>query len=275
MIQKTRIFITLAITVTLIFCVFLSGCHQHNYSKTVVQPTCTETGYTQYVCAACGDSYKEDYIDALGHNYFETKVSATCISKGYTLHKCARCSNSYRDNETSSYGNHVGVGKCTTCGEDFFELIKERCIQNDQYGVGMYWIYLDDVYEDGYRISPNICYDPGEVSDEKGIKWQISLKKEGESGDVTLIIKISKIDGYYDYTAFSMKSIVTFIHGTIQASSLSKLSSLPYTPNSNSYSENDALSHLACTLAQAMVICANQYFDESGLQITSANLGFN
>ncbi len=267
--QKTRIFITLAITTLLIFGVFLSGCHKHNYSKTVVQPTCTEKGYTQYTCAACGDSYQEDFVDALGHNYAETKVAATCTSKGYTLHGCTRCSNSYRDNETSNYGNHTGVGKCTECGTDFYELIKERCIQNNKYAVGGYWIYLDDEYEDGFRFSPSIHYHPSE-----GIKWQISLQEEGESGSIALIITINEIDGYYDYTAFSMNYFVTFIDGTIRASSLSKLSSLTYEPNSNSHSENDALSHLACTLAQAMVICVNQYFEENGLQITAANFGF-
>ena len=165
--------------------------------------------------------------------------------------------------------------KCATCGEDFYELIKERCIQNNKYGVGMYWIYLDDVQEDGFTISPCICYDTGKIAGQECIKWQISMEEEGKSGSVTLIIKIDKIDGYYDYTAMSMNSIVTSIDGAIDVSSLSKLSSFTYTPNSNSYSVNNALAHLACTLAQAMVICADQYFAENGLQITSANLGFN
>ena len=40
--------------------------HTHAYSAVVTEPTCTERGYTTYVCD-CGDSYVADYTDALGH----------------------------------------------------------------------------------------------------------------------------------------------------------------------------------------------------------------
>ena len=40
----------------------------HTYTPTVTAPTCTEQGYTTYTCA-CGDSYVDDYVEALGHNY--------------------------------------------------------------------------------------------------------------------------------------------------------------------------------------------------------------
>ena len=42
--------------------------HTHSYTAVVTAPTCTEGGYTTYTCA-CGDSYVNDHIDALGHNY--------------------------------------------------------------------------------------------------------------------------------------------------------------------------------------------------------------
>lgn len=46
----------------------------HNYSTiNVVEPTCTEKGYTEHICV-CGDSYKDTYVDASGHNY----VNGTC-----------------------------------------------------------------------------------------------------------------------------------------------------------------------------------------------------
>ena len=37
---------------------------EHKYSKNVVDSTCTEKGYTTYTCNKCGDSYKDDYVNA-------------------------------------------------------------------------------------------------------------------------------------------------------------------------------------------------------------------
>lgn len=42
--------------------------HTHNYSEQVIQPTCTEKGYTLHTCS-CGDSYKDTYVNAIGHDY--------------------------------------------------------------------------------------------------------------------------------------------------------------------------------------------------------------
>ena len=41
----------------------------HSYIKNVVAPTCTEQGYTIYKCKNCGDTYKDDYVKALGHDF--------------------------------------------------------------------------------------------------------------------------------------------------------------------------------------------------------------
>ena len=42
--------------------------HTHRYTETVTPPTCTEQGYTTCTCT-CGDSYRRDFVDALGHSY--------------------------------------------------------------------------------------------------------------------------------------------------------------------------------------------------------------
>lgn len=42
--------------------------HQHSYTSNIIAPTCTEQGYTEHTCA-CGDNYKDTYVDATGHNY--------------------------------------------------------------------------------------------------------------------------------------------------------------------------------------------------------------
>ena len=74
--------------------------HTHDYSKAVVDSTCTEKGYTKYTCS-CGDSYTASYKDPLGHNYKVTVVEPTVNQRGYTLHECKRCGYSYKDNYTN------------------------------------------------------------------------------------------------------------------------------------------------------------------------------
>ena len=64
----------------------------HNYTAVVTNPTCTEQGYTTYTCS-CGDSYVDDYVNALGHDFGEWEVTtpATCTSKGVETRYCSRC----------------------------------------------------------------------------------------------------------------------------------------------------------------------------------------
>lgn len=50
----------------------------HSYVDTVTAPTCEEGGCTTHVCSACGDSYVDDYTDALGHNY----MGGVCLNCG-------------------------------------------------------------------------------------------------------------------------------------------------------------------------------------------------
>ena len=66
--------------------------HTHDYTVTVVAPTCTTLGYTVYDCA-CGHSYRVDYIDQTGHrwNSGEVTVSRTCTTDGIITYTCTLC----------------------------------------------------------------------------------------------------------------------------------------------------------------------------------------
>ena len=66
--------------------------HTHSYTDVVTEPTCTEQGYTTHTCA-CGDSYKDSYVAALGHDpVLKNAREATCTEAGYTGDKvCQRC----------------------------------------------------------------------------------------------------------------------------------------------------------------------------------------
>ena len=66
--------------------------HEHSYDAVVTAPTCTEKGYTTHTCA-CGDSYVDTYVDALGHAWDEGKVTkpATEAEDGVKAFTCTRC----------------------------------------------------------------------------------------------------------------------------------------------------------------------------------------
>ncbi len=78
----------------------------HAYAKgEIVAPTCTEEGYTVYICQSCGDSYQADKTAAVGHNYISEEVEASCTEGGYTVYECTRCGNSYESEGTSALGH--------------------------------------------------------------------------------------------------------------------------------------------------------------------------
>ena len=126
----------------------------HHHNAVVTAPTCTAKGYTTHTCA-CGDSYIDNYIDALGHNtvHHDAKAATctekgwaaydtcsrcnystykeiaatghhhnavvtapTCTAQGYTTHTCTACGNSYKDSYTNALGHNYATGKCTRCG---------------------------------------------------------------------------------------------------------------------------------------------------------------
>ena len=67
--------------------------HEHSYTAVVTPPTCTEKGYTTHTCA-CGESYVDTYVDALGHAWDNGKVTKepTATETGIRTFTCTRCS---------------------------------------------------------------------------------------------------------------------------------------------------------------------------------------
>ena len=97
--------------------------HTHIFNETVKAPTCTEVGYTTYICATCGNSYSDNYVNALGHDYQGTVTAPTCIKAGYTTYTCSRCGDSYVEDEVEAMGHNYVVdfskkGTCTIDGYD-------------------------------------------------------------------------------------------------------------------------------------------------------------
>ena len=68
--------------------------HSHSYTKNVIAPTCTVSGYTVYTCE-CGDTYNSDEVAVLNHSYTSVATAPTCTDEGYTTYTCTGCSDTY------------------------------------------------------------------------------------------------------------------------------------------------------------------------------------
>ena len=89
--------------------------HIHSYTTQVVAPTCTEQGYTIYTCS-CGDTYNDNYVNALGHTEVVDKaVAPTCTVKGKAEGKhCSVCNKVLvAQTEVAALGHKWDSGKVT------------------------------------------------------------------------------------------------------------------------------------------------------------------
>ena len=96
--------------------------HKHSYKAVVTAPTCTEKGYTTHTCA-CGDSYVDTYVDALGHAWDSGKVTKepTETETGVKTFTCTRCGETKTETipkltHEHSYKDVVTAPTCTAKG---------------------------------------------------------------------------------------------------------------------------------------------------------------
>jgi len=96
--------------------------HTHSYKDVVTAPTCTEKGYTTHTCA-CGESYVDTYVDALGHSWDSGKVTKqpTETETGIRTYACTRCGETKTETipkltHEHSYKAVVTVPTCTAKG---------------------------------------------------------------------------------------------------------------------------------------------------------------
>ncbi len=117
--------------------VSISEC-EHAYEKTVITPTCTAGGYSEYVCSICGDKYVDERKPANGHEFTLVTVQPTCTDKGFTTHYCTVCGYQYSDEYTDAFGHAYmdtvyaptctdrGYTEhtCSVCGDEYKDDIK-------------------------------------------------------------------------------------------------------------------------------------------------------
>ena len=137
--------------------------HEHSYTAVVTAPTCTEKGYTTHTCA-CGDSYVDTYVDALGHAWDNGKVTKepTETETGVKTFTCTRCGETKTETipkltHEHSYNAVVTAPTCTEKG-----YTTHTCACGDSY-VDTYVDALGHAWDNG-----KVTKEPTET--ETGVK---------------------------------------------------------------------------------------------------------
>ncbi len=106
-------------------------CDVHDYKAVVTEPTCTEQGYTTYICTKCNDSYVDNYTNALGHDFGEWKLTtpATCTESGVETRYCSRC-NVTQTRDVDKSVHVFGEWKITTAPTTISDGVKTRYCKN-------------------------------------------------------------------------------------------------------------------------------------------------
>lgn len=93
-----------------------TGTIPHSYTEKVTAPTCTDEGYTTFTCTVCGDTYKDNYVDANGHTEGAWRVTtaATCTDTGIETNKCSVCNADWKTRSIAAEGHDSGKWTVTT-----------------------------------------------------------------------------------------------------------------------------------------------------------------
>ena len=136
---------------------------EHNYTETATVPTCKDKGYTTYTCE-CGDSYVDDYVDALGHSFgeWEENVPATCTQKGEELRCCSRCDEIESKSIPMLEHNYTETITAPTCEDEGYTTYTCEC--GDSYNAD----YVDAA---GHTAGEWIVISPATTT-QTGIKTQ-------------------------------------------------------------------------------------------------------
>lgn len=94
----------------------------HFIKEQVVLPTCTEEGYTLYVCNCCQTTEKREIISPIGHQFTTSEKEPTCIISGGLHHTCLVCGYTYITDEQLPEGHLyesrvIRPATCTQNGE--------------------------------------------------------------------------------------------------------------------------------------------------------------
>lgn len=121
------------------------GDHIAQFADTVVDPTCTEQGYTHHVCSVKGCTYApvdDTYVAATDHTWVKTQTNPpACTEQGTVFYKCSACG-ATRTEKIAALGHDLSrcdlvpdatctqpgraVGTCARCGVKIDEVIPAK-----------------------------------------------------------------------------------------------------------------------------------------------------
>ncbi|MGN0529373.1 MAG: transglutaminase domain-containing protein [Eubacterium sp.] len=95
---------------------------RHTFIANVIEPTCTEDGHINYICAICNYTETEIYEGKLGHSFknYTDDDNATCTENGTKTAKCERCdaTDSVEIADSRLGHNYESVVTEPTCTQD-------------------------------------------------------------------------------------------------------------------------------------------------------------
>ena len=151
--------------------------HTHSYTDVVTKPTCTEMGYTTHTCA-CGESYKDRYVDALGHKYENGK--------------CIRCGEADPNADKPSENPFTDV-----TSEKYFYAPVMWAVNHDPQITGG--------YTDGTFRPQNTCTRAQIVT----FIWRAAGKPAAPAGTVNTFTDVSATSYYYEAVMWAVANGIT------------------------------------------------------------------
>lgn len=163
--------------------------HEHTMKKHVVQPTCTEQGYTEYRCVnkaglPCGEHYivEGSRTPVLGHDYsgdsgITTIIEPTCTTTGLKEYHCTRCGDTYTEilsqlgHDYELQADKSKEPDCTQPGSEYYvcgrckdvKLVRKPALGHD-WGD---WIVDQQETDQADGLKHRICKTCGERQDAK------------------------------------------------------------------------------------------------------------
>ena len=90
--------------------------HSYGIWYNTQEPTCTQSGIKRRDCTAC-NHYETEAVPVMEHQYNAVVTAPDCVDQGYTTYSCA-CGNSYVDSFVDALGHNYESGACTRCGQE-------------------------------------------------------------------------------------------------------------------------------------------------------------
>ncbi len=173
----------------------------HKYVDTVVDPTCTESGYTLHKCSACGDSYKDTYTLPADHNYIsKVTKAATCTTSGVRTYLCTECGDTYTETitatghqyevrvvapttESQGYTEHT----CSVCGDSYRDNYTDKLPYTDITTCTATLSASSYTY-DGTAKKPTVTVKNGSTTLKSGTDYTVAYKNNTNAGTATVTI---------------------------------------------------------------------------------------